>query len=545
MAQVTVFTAERMQEIEDTTVVDGLVDSRGNLLLRTRAGEDIDAGHVVGPAGQIESATATSLSPGEAPTVTLGGTPSVRTMEFGIPKGDKGDTGLQGDSSLAAGTISLWVGDTAPANWLLCNGAAVSRTTYASLFAAIGTKYGAGDGSTTFNVPNLKGRTPFGKDATQTEFDALAKTGGAKAHAHSVDGTAWAKMSWAAAGLISFFRSTTPAWNANVKSNSATAVPISSDATSNTLGVSLVGGTDSQSQLPPYQVVNFIIKATAGETSGDSELTTRVSTLEASISPEIFDTRNKIARIQQLLSGGGVRKVTSTGVSWSQRFISLGIGVDPNSPEGYFSITMPPDGTVIPCYNVITSGAVVVPTVTVAGGYIPMTYWCTLYYDPPLGQPNASNPSRFKLVGHGDQSNQFKVPSNWIPICTRNMDTLSAAVWWGDGRAQDYWHPLSLSGAWVAFGSGWRVPAYRFEENGDVALRGLVKNGALGTIAMLDTSLMPEGSSNAGELFIVAASGGTARLDVYPAGNIYLQSYQGGATNVYVSLSGVRWTPAD
>lgn len=45
-----------------------------------------------------------------------------------------------------------------PDGWLLCNGAAVSRTTYANLFAVIGTKYGTGDGSTTFNLPNLAGR---------------------------------------------------------------------------------------------------------------------------------------------------------------------------------------------------------------------------------------------------------------------------------------------------------------------------------------------------------------------------------------------------
>ena len=47
---------------------------------------------------------------------------------------------------------------TVPDGWLLCNGAAVSRTKYANLFAVIGTKYGAGNGSTTFNVPNLAGR---------------------------------------------------------------------------------------------------------------------------------------------------------------------------------------------------------------------------------------------------------------------------------------------------------------------------------------------------------------------------------------------------
>jgi microcystin-dependent protein len=48
------------------------------------------------------------------------------------------------------------------------------------LFTAISTTYGAGDGTTTFNVPNLQGRIPVGKDSTQTEFDVLAETGGTK-----------------------------------------------------------------------------------------------------------------------------------------------------------------------------------------------------------------------------------------------------------------------------------------------------------------------------------------------------------------------------
>ncbi len=52
------------------------------------------------------------------------------------------------------GAISAYGGDVAPAGWLLCNGAAISRTTYAELYAVIGTKFGAGDGSTTFNLPD-------------------------------------------------------------------------------------------------------------------------------------------------------------------------------------------------------------------------------------------------------------------------------------------------------------------------------------------------------------------------------------------------------
>lgn len=62
-----------------------------------------------------------------------------------------------------AGVIEMWAGSSsAPNGYLLCDGSAVSRTTYATLFAAIGTAYGSGDGSTTFNVPDYRGRSPVG-----------------------------------------------------------------------------------------------------------------------------------------------------------------------------------------------------------------------------------------------------------------------------------------------------------------------------------------------------------------------------------------------
>ena len=60
------------------------------------------------------------------------------------------------NSSDIVGTIKGYNGATPPSGWLFCDGSAVSRTTYADLFAVIGTNYGAGDGTTTFNLPNWK-----------------------------------------------------------------------------------------------------------------------------------------------------------------------------------------------------------------------------------------------------------------------------------------------------------------------------------------------------------------------------------------------------
>lgn len=66
--------------------------------------------------------------------------------------------------TVPVGSVTAFAGANAPAGWLLCGGQTVSRTTYAGLFSVIGTTYGAGDGSTTFTLPDLRGRVIAGED---------------------------------------------------------------------------------------------------------------------------------------------------------------------------------------------------------------------------------------------------------------------------------------------------------------------------------------------------------------------------------------------
>lgn len=94
------------------------------------------------------------------------------------PGGDSGGGGIP------AGAMTPWSSNIPPAGWLICDGQAVSRTTYADLFAVIGITYGAGDGTTTFNVPDLRGRTVVGLNTTDTEFDTLGKKSGRKTTNH-------------------------------------------------------------------------------------------------------------------------------------------------------------------------------------------------------------------------------------------------------------------------------------------------------------------------------------------------------------------------
>lgn len=84
---------------------------------------------------------------------------------------------ITGDT-LPVGSITLWSGTTTPTNWLLCDGREVSRETYSELFAAIGTVWGAGDGSTSFNLPDFTDKFALGAGG---DVD-LAETGGEKTH---------------------------------------------------------------------------------------------------------------------------------------------------------------------------------------------------------------------------------------------------------------------------------------------------------------------------------------------------------------------------
>jgi len=137
-----------------------------------------------------------TIDPNGSEKVNGAGSVAITSGQFGVVF----CTGVAGDEFVALTTsnpsvtvtATTKVGDIIPSaaatrgNDLLCNGAAVSRTTYSALFSAIGTTYGAGDASTTFNVPDLRGRSPIG-DGTGSGLTARARgqTGGAETHSLS------------------------------------------------------------------------------------------------------------------------------------------------------------------------------------------------------------------------------------------------------------------------------------------------------------------------------------------------------------------------
>ena len=123
---------------------------------------------------------------------------------------DHGGTGLtDGSNLLPPGIVGEFARNTAPTGWLKANGAAIPRTTYAALFAAIGTTFGAGNGTTTFNVPDLRGEFIRGWDdgrgVDSGRAFGSAQSGAVESHTHStpfanVDGRYTATGSGGTAG---------------------------------------------------------------------------------------------------------------------------------------------------------------------------------------------------------------------------------------------------------------------------------------------------------------------------------------------------------
>lgn len=164
---------------------------------------------------------------------------------------------------LPVGTISYFPTASIPQGWLIANGDAVSRATYADLFAAIGTTYGAGNGTTTFNLPDGRGRSLIGAgQGPGLTNRALAATGGAETHelteaqmplhGHPV------RMNYVSGGSSQ----TSGGLIVNANSNSGTQ-PAYTGSPSNTQGQQIggAGGGQAHNNMQPFLSVNMCIYA--------------------------------------------------------------------------------------------------------------------------------------------------------------------------------------------------------------------------------------------------------------------------------------------
>ena len=95
-----------------------------------------------------------------------------------------------GGGMVPPGTVLPYTGASAPTGFVLCGDSAISRTTYSVLFAIIGTSYGTGNGTTTFNVPDLRDRLPLGKGTNNSSLGAITAAAGASAVVATASGSA-------------------------------------------------------------------------------------------------------------------------------------------------------------------------------------------------------------------------------------------------------------------------------------------------------------------------------------------------------------------
>jgi microcystin-dependent protein len=173
-------------------------------------------------------------------------------------------TAISATNSVLTGSIQMWPTTSAPSGYLNCNGTAVSRTTYAALFGIIGTTFGSGDGSSTFNLPNYSGRMPYGTTIGSTggSADAIVVSHTHTATSNVTDPGHHHEEASAAGGSPNPAYSNTIIPYAGIGYIGPTGFITGNATTGITVGTSIstTGSSGSGANLPPYLGINFIIK---------------------------------------------------------------------------------------------------------------------------------------------------------------------------------------------------------------------------------------------------------------------------------------------
>lgn len=189
-------TVDTAQLVDDAVTTSKIADNAiTNNLLATNAVQatNLAANSVTSSALQNDSVDANKIAD-NAVTQSAVANNAIGTDQ--IADGAVNSTKLASGLAFVAGMVMPFAGTSAPTGWLLAFGQAVSRSTYSSLFSAIGTTYGSGDGSSTFNLPDLRGRVIAGQDdmggvsadnltnvaGNGLNGDTLGATGGAENH---------------------------------------------------------------------------------------------------------------------------------------------------------------------------------------------------------------------------------------------------------------------------------------------------------------------------------------------------------------------------
>ena len=176
-------------------------------------------------------------------------------------------TKLAAGAAAVAGEIKMWPTASAPTGFLICNGSAISRATYATLFAVLGTTFGSGDGSTTFNIPDFRDRMPIGAGNT---YSANSLGGSANAIVVSHNHTATTSISDPGHSHSTFWWMTNDfnaprnykgiAYSDDQQGNTTVQTDAAGTGISASTSIATTGASATNANLPPYLGIYFIIK---------------------------------------------------------------------------------------------------------------------------------------------------------------------------------------------------------------------------------------------------------------------------------------------
>jgi microcystin-dependent protein len=263
--------------IGSTSITDGAV------VKAKLASDSVDATKLENGAVTKDKLAAASVDSTKLDTASSGTTNQVLARNTSVASGIEWQTAAAG-FTMPAGIVVPYAGASSPAGWLFCDGTAVSRTTYAALFSAIGTTYGSGNGSTTFTLPNTGSKFIAGKGSVGWS-NALTDTGGSEiavtvshthiyphthsgsttlgegAHTHLLDVDHNA-AAYGSSGGIGITTSSPDATRTVASNNSAHQHSFSTDnlSSSTVPPPSTAISTTNTANLPPYLTMNYIIK---------------------------------------------------------------------------------------------------------------------------------------------------------------------------------------------------------------------------------------------------------------------------------------------
>lgn len=200
--------------------------------------------------------------------ISIGDTLSSTNLDAVVGGGFNNLGGDEPGDSNEVGEIRMWSGSTAPAKWRICDGSVISRETYSDLFTVISTTYGGGDGSTTFAIPDFKGRSPLGvgeSAATGHTAHTLGQKAGEETHVLSVGELAshGHSTSVSASASTSGKYKKTCASGSNQNRVDSSGTSSTNGPYTTTVSVSVTvngnGSNTAHNTMHPYTSVNFII----------------------------------------------------------------------------------------------------------------------------------------------------------------------------------------------------------------------------------------------------------------------------------------------